>query len=151
MSRQPLPSATDLARIRQTTLRCCETCPWLVKNHRRKHSAGWYTVANLRRLWTGLRTGDAPGMVCHATDPDSKFYGGKGHIKPGKKAECAGSLLLLLSNMNAISAGKPQPFRPALRKNVVADLLWRHLVGMLPAVEDRSADVGLPWSKPNVT
>lgn len=127
-------------------LRTCETCPWLVKNHRKKHPAKWYTVANLRRLWNGLRTGKAPGMVCHSTDHESKYYGGKGEIKEGRKSECAGALLLILQNMNAISAGKPQPFQPPLAKCVIADFTWRYLTDTLPAVEDRSSDVGLPWT-----
>jgi hypothetical protein len=127
------------------TLRVCETCPFMLTNHRQRHDAGWYTVGNLRRLWNGLRTGKAPGMVCHSTDPDSKYYGGKGDIKPGKKAECAGALLLILTNMNAIADDRPQPHTPGLTKAAVANWAWKYLMRAIPAVEDRSADVGLPW------
>jgi hypothetical protein len=35
----------------------CRACPWLVANHQRRHADGWYTVANRRRLWGGLRDG----------------------------------------------------------------------------------------------
>jgi hypothetical protein len=130
------------------TLRVCESCPFLKRNHRQRHDAGWYTVANLRRLWNGLRTSNAPGMVCHSTDPESKFYGGKGDVKPGKKSECAGVLLLILQNMNAIADGRPQPFQPPLTKATIANFAWRHVCGAIPGVEDRSEDVGLPWCAP---
>lgn len=127
------------------TLRVCETCPFLRQNHRQRHDAGWYTVGNLRRLWNGMRTGKAPGMVCHSTDPESKHYGGKGTITPGKTSECAGALILILTNMNAIAAGRPQPHTPGLTKGTVANWAWRHLMRAIPSVEDRSTDVGLPW------
>ncbi len=126
------------------TIRVCETCPFLRKNHGRPHPEKWYSVGNLRRLWNGLRTGKAPGMVCHSTDPDSKYYGGKG-AKPGKKQECAGALLLILNDMNAVAGDRPQPFTPPLTKAVIRSYAWRHLLRAIPPVEDRSKDVGLPW------
>lgn len=140
----------------QKTLRVCATCPWLTVNHGKKHPAAWYkqhdiegwnTKANLRRLWTGLRTGEAPGMVCHSSDSESLSYGGKEGIKPGHKHECTGSLLLMFGNVNAFGEGQPQPFQPPLTKPVIADLIWRKLVGQLPVIEDRLADVSLPWNK----
>ena len=48
----------------------CGACPWRTSNHGVRHPDGWYTKTNLRRLWTGLRTGEAPGMTCHPTDPE---------------------------------------------------------------------------------
>ncbi len=127
------------------TLRVCETCPFLIKNHRKPHAAKWYNVGNLRRLWNGLRTGNAPGMVCHSKDPASIFYGGSGDVKPGKEQECAGALLLILVNMNAVGADKPQPFTPPLTKAVIRSYAARYIFGAIPSVEDRSKDVGLPW------
>ena len=54
---------------------------------------------NRRRLWSGLRTGDAPGMTCHPTDPENQ---------PVKEAvrtrECTGAWLLLLREMAALEA-----------------------------------------------
>lgn len=47
----------------------CAACPFRLENHGRRTGDGWYTKANRRRLWSGLRTGDAPGMTCHPTDP----------------------------------------------------------------------------------
>lgn len=136
-------------------LRICETCPWLTKNHGKKHTSawyrehptikGWYSKANLRRLWAGLRTGAAPGILCHSTDPDSKDYGGKGTIKPGKERACAGALNLIYANVNAFAKNQPQPFQPQMTKHAIADYVWRRITGQLPVVEDRQADVSLPW------
>ncbi len=142
--RQPAPTPESMARA-QRMLRVCETCPFLIKNHRKKHAAKWYAVGNLRRLWNGIRTGRAPGMICHSSDPDSASYGGSGNIRPGHEADCAGALLLVLANMNAISADRPQPFQPPLTKPKIADVLWLYLTGSLPKVEDRVSEVGLPW------
>jgi hypothetical protein len=128
-------------------IRVCETCPWLTKNHGRKHPAKWYTTTNLRRLWTGLRTGNAPGMTCHSSDPRSNEYGGKGDIKPGKVHECGGALNLIIANINAISAGTEQPHQPPLSKRTLAHYVERCLFRTLPAVEDRSTEVSLPWNQ----
>lgn len=68
----------------------CAACPWLTANHRRRHPEGWYTDANRRRLWNGLRTGDAPGMTCHPTDPLNQ------PVRDGIcTRECAGAWTLL--------------------------------------------------------
>lgn len=126
-------------------LRVCATCPWLTGNHRKKHPAGWYNVGNLRRLWNGLRTGKAPGMICHSSDPNSPEYGGKGDIKPGQEHECAGALTLIFANVNAFGENQPQPFQPPMKKPAIADFVYRKVIGDLPAVEDRRADISLPW------
>ena len=128
-------------------LRVCETCPWLIKNHNKQHDAGWYKTTNLRRLWAGLRTGNAPGMICHSSDPNSAEYGGKPGIKAGQEKECAGALTLIIANVNAVSKGVTQPHQPPLSKRVIADYVWRYMTSQLPAVEDRHQEIGLPWTK----
>ncbi len=74
----------------------CANCPWLVTNHGRRHPNGWFRASNRRRLWAGLRTGEAPGMTCHPTDPNNPVP--DGHPKPSgdtEVRECAGALALL--------------------------------------------------------
>lgn len=73
----------------------CATCPWLKDNHGVRTAAKWYTKPNLKRLWNGLRTGAAPGMICHATDPASVFYGATKAVAPGHERECIGANTLL--------------------------------------------------------
>lgn len=79
----------------------CGTCPWRTKLHGTKHPAGWYKASNLRRLWNGIRTGKAPGMVCHSTDSRSAEYGSTKAI-PGtiEPRECAGVLILVQRHLD---------------------------------------------------
>jgi len=87
---------------REAALSPCVGCPWLTTNHGRKPDPdGWYTLANLKRLWGGLRTGDAPGMSCHPTDPrnpvstEQAAAGGKAAPEGAVTRECAGSVILM--------------------------------------------------------
>lgn len=76
--------------------RACDACPWRQSNQGKRTSGGWYTKANLRRLWNGLKTGDAPGMTCHPTDPDNPPSDEGKQAKPGAEThECYGALLLI--------------------------------------------------------
>lgn len=79
--------------------KACAACPWRISNHGRRHPGGWYSKANRRRLWNGLRTGDAPGMTCHPTDPDNQ------PVRDGiETRECAGAMLLLARELGALNA-----------------------------------------------
>jgi hypothetical protein len=134
-------------------LKICETCPWLRKNHGRPPKEGWYkgwyTERNLRRLWTGLRTGAAPGMICHSTDPNNAEYGGPGKVKAGHLQECGGAVLLVALNLKAVEEGRPQPIQPPMTKGALAEWVWRILTrGGTITVDDRSDEVGVPWQKP---
>ncbi len=135
--------------LSEETPRICDTCPWRVANHGKPHKAGWYKLSNLKRLWSGLRTGRAPGMICHSTDPANVEYGGEAKIKPGIENECAGALFLLIQNANAFSAGLPQPIQPPLTKRCMRSLLERHLFGGGLSVEPPRSpdDVGVPWKR----
>lgn len=83
----------------------CPGCPWRTSNHGRRSMkvagvqvGGWYTKANLRRLWAGLRRGVM--MTCHPTDPRNPVLPGKAptpeHVTT---RECAGAHLLLQREM----------------------------------------------------
>lgn len=132
-------------------IRICDTCPFLVGNHGKKHPAGWYRRANIRRLWDGLRTAKAPGMVCHSSDPDSVTYGSIKAIHPDvKKRECAGALILIIKHVN--DAGKFKVFRDYQRQHAKPLTLralryWvdRYVFMQLPSVDShRSDEVGVP-------
>lgn len=74
----------------------CSACPWRKSNQGKPHPHGWYTQSNLDRLWRGLRTGEAPGMSCHPTDPRNEVPDGHRAAPDGSiMHECAGSLLLV--------------------------------------------------------
>lgn len=76
----------------------CAGCPWIASNAGKRHPDGWYTKANLARLWAKLRQGE--GMSCHRTDPgnpvsDRAQAAGYRPV-PDRAAvrECAGALIL---------------------------------------------------------
>jgi hypothetical protein len=127
----------------------CSTCPWLRSNFRKRHASGWYTLRNLRRLWNGLRSGKAPGMVCHATDPESQFYGSEKLVMPGTKLlECIGATLLIQREL--VELGKAKDFRAYRRSRpfgltIPGAGMWmeRALFGHVPVAAPTS-DVCLP-------
>jgi hypothetical protein len=86
-------------------------------------------------------------MICHSTDPTAATYGGKPGIKSGKEQVCAGAMTLLIQNINAVSAGNPQPHQPPLSKRCIALMIEKHFFGSgFPAVDaHRIAEIGLPW------
>ena len=77
----------------------CAACPWRTGNHRKPHPQGYNSDANRRRLWSGLRTGEAPGMTCHPTDPENQPV-----KETVRTRECTGAWLLLLREMAALEA-----------------------------------------------
>lgn len=82
-----------MTRVRSSTGTPCAQCPWRTSNQGKRHPGGWYTKANLRRLWVGMRRGEA--MTCHPTDPNNPVPDG---VKPAPEnaqtIECAGALIL---------------------------------------------------------
>jgi hypothetical protein len=73
--------------------RPCPACPWRAANQGRRHPGHWYTQANLRRLWAGLRSGE--DMSCHPTDPGNPVPEGmKGAPRGARVLECAGAHIL---------------------------------------------------------
>jgi hypothetical protein len=87
---------TERTEIEGLADKPCAACPWLTANHRRPHPEGWYSDANRRRLWNGLRTGEAPGMTCHPTDPENQPVGE--HVVT---RECTGAWLLIAKETKA--------------------------------------------------
>lgn len=81
----------------------CAHCPWRKSNRGKRHPDGWYSKQNLRRLWAGLRSGDAPGMTCHPTDLRNPLPKGSKPVPDGTVArECAGALLLVTRELREV-------------------------------------------------
>lgn len=79
---------------RPTAPQACAQCPWRASNQGRPHPHGFYSKANLRRLWNGLKQGAR--MTCHPTDSRMCEFEGYEH-QEGRAdySECAGSLVLI--------------------------------------------------------
>lgn len=81
----------------------CPQCPWKLENQGRRHPGGWYTKANLRRLWGGLRRGER--MTCHPTDPDNAVEC-QCHTPPPPGTvtrECAGALIVIQREVQRVN------------------------------------------------
>ena len=126
----------------------CAACPWLTANHRKAHPEGYYTDANRRRLWNGLRTGEAPGMTCHPTDPRNQ------PVKDDQRTrECTGALILMQREANAFEeAGSMAQYKTGRKLAATRDGLINHAMSPMPypigrglagAVLDMSAPVSL--------
>ena len=75
----------------------CDGCPWRVANHGKRTPWGFFTKANMRRLWNEIRkaAGGAVAQSCHPTDPSHPDHVAAG-AKPGSTPrECAGSIILV--------------------------------------------------------
>lgn len=109
----------------------CAACPWRTSNHGRRHAEGWYTKWNRRRLWNGLRTGNAPGMTCHPTDPDTNP---DSPPKAGQETrECAGAWLLIAREMEAFKvAGSVPAYRRGRSLSMTREGLAVAMAALLP-------------------
>lgn len=140
--------------MKRTPLTVCPTCPWLLENHGKPHPAKWYSPANLRRLWSGLRTGKCPGVVCHSSDANNVEYGGDiTNIKDGKQRPCAGAILVVMKHCNEFEQHgmffyKLTHGRLAMSLQGLRFWIGQYVFNLMPPVEDRAADVGLPGERP---
>jgi hypothetical protein len=120
----------------------CEHCPWRKTNHGKKTPWGFYTQANLTRLWGQIRraSGTECGQSCHPTDPNHPDHVAAG-AKPGvTPKECPGSVILVYREMAiAQRLGGTEKIGPegltayaAQRKKGMTKSGWRHwLLGRL--------------------
>lgn len=80
----------------------CANCPWRISNHGKRTPWGFYKLANLKRLWNGIRRGGP--QSCHPTDPNHADHIAAG-AKPGSEPqECPGSVVLVLRECEKIAS-----------------------------------------------
>ena len=84
---------TDQREVKPANPLPCSACPWRRENQGKRHPGGWYSLKNLKRLWSGLRRGVA--MSCHPTDPRNPVPEGMPTPNVGDAThECTGALIL---------------------------------------------------------
>jgi hypothetical protein len=91
-----LPAVSDgLKTIEPACPKACSSCPWRLANQGSKPDPHkFYTPANLKRLWSGMR--DGYHMSCHPTDPRMAEFAGYEPLAARDTAhECTGSLILV--------------------------------------------------------
>lgn len=140
----------------------CEQCPWRTSNQGKRHPNGFYTKANLRRLWNQIR-GGGTAQSCHLTDPSHPDHIAAGASPNAKAKECPGSVILILREIRKMSTGmtiSDQSMKKYLkirRKGITARgvLYWvfsRYVhgkvpilgEGVLPEVDEHDQAIGLP-------
>jgi hypothetical protein len=129
-------------RVHPPNPRACDACPWRLSNAGKAsplvtrdeggtYRYGWYTTANLRRLWRGLRSGSGISMTCHPTDAQS----GAVDVHPSVQThECAGATILIQRELQRLSdCGDYRRYRRAhprgLTRDAVRGWLERLLFG----------------------
>lgn len=84
--------------------RPCSSCPWRLANQNSKPDPHkFFTSANLKRLWGGLRKGAR--MTCHPTDPRMASFAGYEALADREVThECTGGLTLQQRELMAYQA-----------------------------------------------
>jgi hypothetical protein len=154
----------ELTEVRPATGKACSKCPWRLANQGQPHPHGFYTKANLRRLWAGIRRGAR--MSCHPTDPRmAEFEGYEKTAGVSCTHECSGALVLVQRELQrfkdaAEAAGAAggssdglQRYRREHPKGLTREGLAEHVMSMvmvLPgenaatAVDLNDTEIGFP-------
>lgn len=82
--------------------RPCTQCPWRLSNQGKPHPYGFYTKANLRRLWNEVR-GGGKAQSCHLTDPSHPDHILVGAKLGAKAQECPGSVILVMREVGRMA------------------------------------------------
>lgn len=85
-----------------TIAKPCAQCPWRLANQGKPHPFGFYTKANLRRLWNQVRGGGQP-QSCHLTDPSHPGHIAAGAKPTAKAQECPGSVIVVTRELKLLA------------------------------------------------
>ena len=86
----------------------CSQCPWRKSNHGKRSKGGFYTKANLRRLWNNIRRGGSQ-QSCHLTDPSHPDHIEAGAPVGAKARECPGSIALIAREIEKLNGYGDKP------------------------------------------
>lgn len=155
----PLGDLVDEEKgLKEADPKPCSHCPWRRANQGTRHPHGWYSKKNLRRLWSGLRSGKAPGMSCHPTDPNNEVPEGHGTPAPdgNQPTECAGALIMVQRELRRFEAESSTYLKTRKRGLTREGLLWWgvsrcSMAGTpfggpsMPLIKDDDPDIGFDW------
>ena len=152
--RQLRTQAIDKRQAAECAPEACAACPWRVSNKGKpspvvdNQAYGWYTQANLRRLWQGVKRGEI--MTCHPTDHTMRQANGKFIDQDVQTRECTGSVILQQREMQTLQDVSHhikvyrQTRRFGLTRIGIETIITRLLYARVPL-----ADV-VPMGKPNL-
>ena len=69
----------------------CSSCPFRVSNHGKRVPKGWYSEANVQRLWRGISAGER--LVCIELELTAD--------QTAARRECVGALHLVVRHLTA--------------------------------------------------
>lgn len=73
--------------------RACSHCPWRISNQGKRTTDGFYSKANLHRLWSVMKQGEL--MSCHPTDPRMNEFESAPRVRDGATTHiCTGATIL---------------------------------------------------------
>ena len=124
----------------------CGGCPFRASNHGKRAPKGWYSRANLLRLWQGVSEGER--LVC------AELRTAQGRAA---KHECAGALYLVLRHLEAAKHGTLH--RAAIPLSTAGLARWRSRLVPTPLGRrseaaappfylSSSKELGVPWDCP---
>ena len=135
----------------------CSSCPFRVSNHYKRVPKGWYSEANLARLWRGVSEGRRLACTEFESVPEST----PAEPTSGQRAaqrECAGALYLVLRHLEAVN--DPSYVSRAKVPLSVSGLtrwrarlsspseVFRERVGDTLPLSTLSVALGVPWDCP---
>lgn len=90
--------AITIAKTEEAVSSPCDRCPWQLSNQGKRHKFGFFTKANLTRLWNQIRRGGQP-QSCHMTDSSHPDHVACGTKPDAKVRECPGSVILVVHEL----------------------------------------------------
>ena len=124
--------------------KACAHCPWRASNQGKRNRHGFYTKANLARLWSKLRHGER--MTCHPTDPRMADYEGAPTPKDGARLhECTGAVILQQLEIERFQRD-PDGYvhrSPAMTKRGLFTVVQRLMFGATPFGDGSTATPNL--------
>lgn len=150
-------------KVKPSAPRACAHCPWRLENQGKPHPDGFYRASNLRRLWAGLKDGEA--MSCHPTDDRMNEYASMNVPETAQVRECTGANVLVERELYRFQeackeaeargeqAGGFRAYRalrgPRMTRSGLAEYAWRLIAGGKMAAELsrpnlNDPDVGYP-------
>ena len=105
------PTSTASASSAESVSTPCTQCPWRLSNQGKKSKWGFYTKKNILRLWNEIRGGGGI-QSCHMTDPCHEDHLAAGCKAGAKTRECAGSVIVILRELDLLKRPDRQPIEP---------------------------------------
>ena len=134
----------------------CPACPWRRSNWGKRTPGGFYTNANLRRLWNRIRRGFGQ-QTCHLTDPAHPDHVAAGTPETAIAHECPGSVIIAAREVEKVNGfveneETDKEYRKADRRGLTREGLFYWMMRFKYGQDGEAAILaGLPPALPGVS